>query len=120
MIEVVNLTDISSIDECPMDYYAKYGARRTNDKYIVLEKDYFTFNVGNIKNIKCDYGCRNYIMYELNRLRNEIYYKDMIECEFYGDLELKDDVFYNTKLPYMVFANEKVDDVNAIIQKYEF
>jgi hypothetical protein len=119
MIEVINLTDISLIDECPMDHCVKYVERSDEYKYIVLEKDYFTFNVGNIKNIKCDYGCRNYIMYELNKYHNEIFYKNMIECEFDGDLELINGVFYNTKLPYMVFTNEKVDDINVIIHKYD-
>lgn len=89
-MEIIIESDVSLIQKCVMDRYYTTVEQPTQNKYLVLKKDYFTFNVGNTQNIKCDYECRNYIMYELKKPMLEIYYKDMIDCEFEGDLELKD------------------------------
>jgi hypothetical protein len=102
-----------------MDRYYTVVEQHTQDKYLVLKKDYFTFNVGKIKGIKCDYECRNYIMYDLKRPMLEIYYKNMIDCEFEGDLELRNGIFYNRKTPYMIFTNEYVDDMNSVMESYD-
>lgn len=118
-MEIIIESDVSFIQKCVMDRYYTTVEQPTQDKYLVLKKDYFTFNVGSTQNIKCDYECRNYIMYELKKPLLEAYYKDMIDCKFEGDLELKDNIFYNKKRPYMIFTNEYIDDVNSIMEFYD-
>ena len=118
-MEIIIESDVSFVQKCVMDRYYTVVEQHTQDKYLVLKKDYFTFNVGKIKDIKCDYECRNYIMYELKKPLLEMYYKNMIDCEFEGDLDLRNGIFYNRKRPYMIFTNEYVDDVNSIMESYD-
>ena len=58
-------------------------------------------------------------MYDLKRPLLEIYYKNMIDCKFEGDLELRNGIFYNRKRPYMIFTNEYADDMNSIMESYD-
>lgn len=118
-MEIIIESDVLCVQKCVMDRYYTIVEQPTQDKYLVLKKDYFTFNVGNTQNIKCDYECRNYIMYELKKPLREIYYKDMIDCKFEEDLELRDGIFYNKKRPYMIFTNEYIDDINSIMEPYD-
>ncbi|KAI8574907.1 hypothetical protein K450DRAFT_264143 [Umbelopsis ramanniana AG] len=107
-----------------MDYCYEIVDNPTQSRYIVLENDYFTLNTENIKNVKFDYECRNYIMCELSRKCPERYYMKMIDCCFEDDFEFKDGIFYNKRKPYMFFTNNYVPDlnniaINSIMENYD-